>query len=236
MKLATWAAIAAGSAVIVGFGAGALVRRRRHVLLGTISYDPRVQLGKGPRSLTDAQRLSSVLSSWMVLTDLSHAQWGEPSGSSLQQFVMGPGDLLSNVRDLIGAETPKETADDAIAMWDRDPRAVLAAADALLRERVKQIAAREQQSGEPLDIGGGKSASLIDVAEQYASDAAISYLASTIPGAGLLTAAAAEAGVTWSFSSGRQDVGAGVQRLEWLRYRQIAFRRALDLIEHATGA
>ena len=66
--------------------------------------------------------------------------------------------------------------------------------------------------------------------EDQARDAAVGYLAAAVPGGAVVLAIAQEAGIGWTFSSGRHDVD---PTPEFNQLRGLVFMRAANLIEYA---
>ena len=92
----------------------------------------------------------------------------------------------------------------------------------------------EQQTGSSLSLGGPHNPDLATLAEDYATDQAISYLVSSIPGGGaILAVGQALGGEGWNYGI------AQVQHIDskkyWSDKRAMALTRAADLIAYARG-
>lgn len=188
-------------------------------------------------AMTQAQRLEAALSSWLALLDAIAKGYGAYYPASYEvDSALRPGRLLWTTSDAWAwpRDMVSETARD---LWDSgEPirKGMVQQADELLRSAVELGAEAERKHG-PLTLADGSEVSLVDVAEQYASDAAISKLVAMVPGAGTIAALAEAVGVGWSNTSGRREVSSEELRIEWVHARHLAFSRARDLVRYATA-
>jgi hypothetical protein len=94
-------------------------------------------------------------------------------------------------------------------MWDKQPAITMLRADSLLNKALEIGKLLEEQRG-PIALGNaGQGPSVGELIENYAQDAAVTYLASAIPGGALVIGVASELGIGWTNTSGRQEVPAG---------------------------
>lgn len=220
---------------------------------GAKKHKPRIPLKPlkrpigDPSKLSDADRLEAVLTSWAALVDATHATWGV--GLVQSQDAMAAGGLLWNVEDIFrlnyGAAGDYsfcknwKSANTARLRWNNgEQHAIIAQAEALLKTAVDWAAWQEEASGRAITTTGGATVSLFDVAEQYATDAAVSYLTASIPGAGaVLGLASAIEDATglvigWTSGTGRQEVPRSEMIPGEIACRNIAVARVKDLIAH----
>lgn len=236
--------VLAGAAV--GGGAGYRVERRRRVLsklptwlrAPATSYKQAHAIIPKLGGMSQPTRLEAILTSWMALTDAMAKAW--PNSLQDARRPIETGEVLWNIDDLWAPKIGNTgipnflSATTAKERWSSGQEAaVIAEAEEHLKRTVKGAANLERQTGKPLMGEGGEEVSLLDAAEDYATDAAITYLVSMVPGAGTVAALASAAGVGWGFTSGRQTVPAAEWQNELQTGRRVAFSRALDLIRHA---
>lgn len=115
-------------------------------------------------------------------------------------------------------------------LWDTQPNLAVLRAESLVDLGIEWGITREEQ-GKTINLGNeGEGPSVTELAEDYAKDAAITYLASAIPGGALVLAIAEFAGIGWTSGSGRQTVPKGADIPD---DRAWAIAAADTLIAHA---
>lgn len=122
--------------------------------------------------------------------------WGREPGVPGQT-----GFLYSSVPPFLGSD-----ADYSIGIWDTSPTVALTRARWMTSYALKFVEMLKEL-GQPLPpIGDGDGPGLGEVVEDYARDAAVSYLAAAIPGGVIVLAIADELGIGWTHGSGRQEI------------------------------
>lgn len=205
---------------------------------------PKIKVPKLAK-MGNSRRLELTLKAWLSLAEIFLDQWGPTfavgdiyyKGIEWPASAYAPGTygrkhgpkkpgLLYN---MVIPEMGGTFSEYGRKLWLDSPTEAVARADELLSYAIGAGISLEEQ-GETKIVVGPSGASLTDLAEDYARDAAISYLASAVPGGGAVLALADEMGIGWSFSSGPQDVDSAP---ETLYNRGVALVRADDLITFA---
>lgn len=205
------------------------------------------------KSATPAGRLSATIEAFVIASDLLIERYG-PSfargtyGAAVapQSKFGGPGSegLFWDKTDRVTAKLVVSSgyyvgpnmlpySTNARWLWDSDSNRALDKAERLLRNALDLAAEREQSQGDTIQIGN-EGVSLGQLAEQWATEQAIGYLVSAVPGgAAVLEIGKALGGPGWNMGITSAQVGGDHG---WDQARAVALERAADLIAYAHGS
>lgn len=239
---------------VASFGAGTYVRFRRakktrarmfvinrsalQMLRQTKTKGFKIPKLKGKQN-TYGYRLSEYLRAFLALAELYAV---EAKSNVYMEAIHRPASAYPpdtygrehgpRLPGLLYSTLPPWLGGDAIyakQMWDAQPAITMIRAQGLLdfaMERGLYLA----KQGQVLSTGdGGNGPTIGELAEDYAQDAAVTYLAAAIPGGALILGIAEAVGFGWTNTSGRQEVPKG-EAIPNDRYR--ALESASDLLRH----
>lgn len=95
------------------------------------------------------------------------------------------------------------------SLWDEQPAITVLRAEGLFNRAIV-VAEILEEWGTPIKLGaGGNGPTVGEMVEDYAQDAAVSYLAGAIPGGAIVLAIAELGGFGWTNTSGRREIPKG---------------------------
>jgi hypothetical protein len=201
---------------------------------------------------TPAAKLRRNLETWAVFVDTLIEQYGSDGAQPYQGVIarrvsecpkpVSVGELLWLFLDykapgFEGCLTPRPLkCGGTIAMeqqWDKDPARVVRLSEQLVGCALYIAAAIEVATGRAVDLGKPGGPSVVQLAESYATDAAVGYLASAVPGGGAVMAVgSALGGPGWNMGKTERRTLPPLSAC-WEQYRAAALERAAALIAYA---